>query len=244
MYKGIEEPTPPTDHTTWPPYRNSMCPSGRALEHPAAPTLTEWAQFGCPTKTGQPWTKEEIWVVVNRGPHQSALSKEAIKHFAIEAAKKVHTKQARIVDWDSIKDNPPKELKISPIAAIPHKSKAYRSILDLLFRLQLKNGGIWAAVNDTTEKTALKGAINQIGEALSRIVQVFAEADENAKIFMEKWDIKDGFLAHGLHGGRRMELCIRAALRGRQTYKTGGPHFAADGMGWIPTIFLCSHRNV
>ena len=142
MYKGIEEPTPPTDHTTRPPYRNSMCPSGRALEHPAAPTLTEWAQFGCPTKTGQPWTKEEIWDAVNRGPHQSALSKEAIEHFAIKAAEKVRTKQARIVDWDLIKDNPPKELKISPIAAIPHKSKAYRSILDLSFHLRLKNGGI------------------------------------------------------------------------------------------------------
>ncbi len=138
MYKGIEEPTPPTDHTTRLPNRNSMCPLGWALEHPAAPTLTEWAQFGCPTKTRQPWTKEEIWDAVDRGPHQSALSKGAIEHFAIKAAEKVHTKQARIVDWDSIKDNPPKELKLSPNAAIPHKSKAYRSILDLSFCLRLK----------------------------------------------------------------------------------------------------------
>jgi hypothetical protein len=59
--------------------------------------------------------------------------------------------------------------------------------------LRLKNGGIQAAVNDTTEKTAPKGAIDQIGKALSCIVQAFAEADENAKIFMAKWDIKDGF---------------------------------------------------
>ncbi len=106
MYKGIEEPMPPTDHTTRPPYWNSMCPWGQALEHPAAPMFTEWAQFGCPTKKWQPWTKEEIWDAVDRGPHQSALSKEAIKHFAIEAAEKVHTKQARIVDWDLIKDTP------------------------------------------------------------------------------------------------------------------------------------------
>jgi hypothetical protein len=40
---------------------------------------------------------------------------------------------------------------------------------------------------------APKGAINQIGEALSRIIHAFAEADKNAKIFMVKWDIKDGF---------------------------------------------------
>ncbi len=41
----------------------------------------------------------------------------------------------QVVEWDSIKDNPPAELKISPIAAIPHKSKAFRSILDLSFHL-------------------------------------------------------------------------------------------------------------
>jgi hypothetical protein len=59
--------------------------------------------------------------------------------------------------------------------------------------LRLKNGGIRAAANDTTEKTAPKRAIDQIREALSCIVHAFAEADETAKIFMAKWDIKDGF---------------------------------------------------
>jgi hypothetical protein len=43
------------------------------------------------------------------------------------------------------------------------------------------------------EKTALGGAIDQIGECLSRIIHAFAEAEEDAKVFMEKWDIKDGF---------------------------------------------------
>jgi hypothetical protein len=95
--------------------------------------------------------------------------------------------------WDSIKDNPPKELKISPIAAIPHKSKDFRSILDLSIRLRLKNGGVRTSVNDTIEKTAPPGAIDQIGECLSRIIHAFAEADDAAKIFMAKWDIKDGF---------------------------------------------------
>jgi hypothetical protein len=43
------------------------------------------------------------------------------------------------------------------------------------------------------EKTAPAGAINQIGECLARIVHAFAETDPEAKIFMAKWDIKDGF---------------------------------------------------
>ncbi len=41
-------------------YRNSMCPTGLALVHPAAPTLQEYAPYGCPAKMGKPWTKAEI----------------------------------------------------------------------------------------------------------------------------------------------------------------------------------------
>jgi len=130
---------------------------------------------------------------IARGPHQLALTPEALEHFAAEIKEKVLSKQARVVKWEAIKDNPPTELKISPIAAIPHKSKAYRSIFDLSFRLRLKNGGFRDAVNDTTVKTAPVGAMDQIGECLSRIIHTFVAAEEDAKIFMVKWDIKDGF---------------------------------------------------
>jgi hypothetical protein len=40
---------------------------------------------------------------------------------------------------------------------------------------------------------APQGALNQLGHALSRIIHAFAKAKEDAKIFMAKWDIKDGF---------------------------------------------------
>ena len=133
-HTGTTIPIDPTERD-WPPYRNAMCPSGCAVTHPAAPILTEWATFGCPTRTGRPWTKEEMWEAVARGPHQSALSPDALAHFAAEAENKVRMGQARLVLWDDIKDDPPRQLKISPIAAIPHKLKAYRSILDLSFRL-------------------------------------------------------------------------------------------------------------
>ena len=129
-----------------------MCPNGLAFKHPAAALLKEWATFGCPTRTGTPWLKEEMWEAVTRGPHNSARSPEAIAHFKAEAAEKVRTNQARLVLWDSIKDNPPKELKISPIAAIPHKSKDFRSILDLSFRLRLKSGGVRTSVKSQPRK--------------------------------------------------------------------------------------------
>ncbi len=125
-----------------------------------------------------------MWEAVERGPHRSAKSPEALKHFAEEIKEKLRTKQARLIAWEDIKDNPPPQLKISPIAAIPHKSKAFRSILDLSFRLRRKNGGVLAAVNDTTIKSAPRGAINQLGKCLLRIVHAFAETDENAKIFI------------------------------------------------------------
>jgi hypothetical protein len=84
-------------------------------------------------------------------------------------------------------------LKVSPIAAIPHKSKDFQSILDLSFQLRLKNGSFLNSVNEITIKSAPKGALNQLGHALSRIIHTFAEVDDDAKIFMAKWDIKDGF---------------------------------------------------
>ena len=93
-----------------------------------------------------------MWEAVERGPHQSSLSPEAIAHFAKESAEKVRVGQAKLVLWNDIKDNPPPQLKVSPIAAIPHKSKAFRSILDLSFRLRLRSGGILASVNDSTIK--------------------------------------------------------------------------------------------
>jgi hypothetical protein len=85
------------------------------------------------------------------------------------------------------------QLKILPIAAIPHKSKAFRSILDLSFSLRLKNGGVLEWVNESTVKMVPKGALDQLGQSFSRIIHAFAEAEEDAKIFMAKWDIKDGF---------------------------------------------------
>ncbi len=49
------------------------------------------------------------------------------------------------------------------------------------------------AVNETSTKTAPQGAIDQIGHSLKRIIHAFSEADDDQKIFMAKWDVKDGF---------------------------------------------------
>jgi hypothetical protein len=71
-----------------PAYRNEMCPNRLALHYPAAATLKEYATYGCPAKTGKSWMKVEIWEALERGPHASALSAEALEHFKHKAAKK------------------------------------------------------------------------------------------------------------------------------------------------------------
>ncbi len=174
-------------------HRNNMCPAGLALHHPAADLLKMYATLGCPTETGLPWTLKQMQAAIDRGPHISTLEPAAAEQLRLEVAEKVNNGQARIVNWDDIKDNPPPQLKISPVAMIPHKSRAYRAILDLSFPVRLQDGSLVPSVNDNTTKTAPRGAITQIGHSLKRIIHAFAAAGENDKIFMAKWDIKDGF---------------------------------------------------
>ena len=174
-------------------YRNQMCPRGLALEHPAADTLLQYATKGCPTNTGKPWTRQQMEIAIERGPHVSALVPDAMAQLDSEVAEKVSNGQARVVNWNDIRHDPPPQLKISPIAMVPHKSRPYRAILDLSFPVKLKPSGEVPSVNTTTVKTAPKGAIDQIGHVLPRIIHAFAAAEENDKIFMAKWDIKDGF---------------------------------------------------
>ena len=67
-------------------------------------------------------------------------------------------------------------MKVSPIAEIPHKSKAFRSILDLSFSLKLTQNGHVPSVNKYSENTATGGAIDQLGHVLLRLTHVLAEA--------------------------------------------------------------------
>lgn len=173
-------------------HRNEMAPGNLALYHPAADLLLDYATKGCPTRTGKFWSTEEMEAAIARGPHPSALQPDALRQLRQETLEKVEKGQARLVRWRDIKANPPRELKISPIAMIPHKSRGFRAILDLSFNIRL-HGRPVPSVNESTIKTAPSGALDQMGHALSRIIHAFTEAPADAKIFLAKWDIKDGF---------------------------------------------------
>ena len=69
---------------------------------------------------------------------------------------------------------------------VPHKSRRFWVILDLSFAIGLENGGVIPLVNETSKKTAPRGAIDQMGHSLMRVVHAFAQADPDAKLFMAK----------------------------------------------------------
>ena len=98
-----------------------------------------------------------------------------------------------IINWDDIKDNPPAEMKVSPLSAVPHKSRLWRAILDLSYSLRLDAEKVIPSVNESSTKTGHSGAVNQLEHLLQRIIHTFATVPEDAKVFSAKWDVKDGF---------------------------------------------------
>ena len=154
------------------------------MEHPAGKKLLEFAMEGCPTKAGRDWSVAEITAAVERGPHESAMGKEQMQQYQREVKVKGKQGKLKIMAWDDIKKNPPKKLKVSPFAMIPHKSRKWRGILDLSFALRMEVGRILASVNQIITKTAPQWAINQMGHALLRTVHAFAEANDWEMIFL------------------------------------------------------------
>ena len=73
--------------------------------------------------TGKPCNLIKMEEAINRGPHVSALQPVAMKILAEDVAAKWKKGKCKVFLWDNIKDNPPEELKVSPIAMIPHKSR-------------------------------------------------------------------------------------------------------------------------
>ena len=142
---------------------------------------------------GPDWTSAHILAALQKGPHFSAKSREAVEALRKETAEKVKNGFARVIKWKEIKKNIPEKLKLSPVAMIPHKSRMFRAILDLSFRLR-HNGHQLQSVNSTTKEQAPRQSMSQLGKVLKRIVAQLADGAENdTKFLFAKLDIKDGF---------------------------------------------------
>ena len=190
-------------------FRGLMVPRGRARQHPAGPMLLQYARDGCPVEVGRRWSKTEITAAAERGPHASALIPEAIKMMHAEVEAKVKEGYAEVVYLDEVEHLLETEewgqLKISPIAMIPHKSRKFRAILDLSFELKV-HGITIPYVNAATTITAPQYSMRNLGSVLPRLIAAVAAAPlhDGAMVF-SKLDIKDGFwrMVGGKQGAKR-----------------------------------------
>jgi len=100
---------------------------------------------------------------------------------------------AHLVNWTDIQHNIPPNLKVSPLAAVPHKSRQFRAILDLSFQIRMA-GLKLPSINATTKPHANPAAMRQLGQTLPWLIWAMATAaPKHDPIFFSKWDIKDGF---------------------------------------------------
>jgi hypothetical protein len=171
-----------------------MYPRNAALQHPAGPMLLQYATEGCPALCGANWTVAQMQAAIDYNNHISAQQPEAAAFVRRQVLDKVHDNLCHLVSWDDIKDNPPANLKISPLAAIPHKSREFRTILDLSFELSDCNGAPPCAVNTPgLDPDVPHHSQNELHNAIPRIIYAMATSQDPTPFFFCKMDIKDGF---------------------------------------------------
>ena len=172
----------------------TMRPQNGALYHAAANDLLQYATNGCPVDCGRDWTIEEMQAAIEKGPHKSALDLVAITALRAETLERVAEELCRRVPWNTIKHNPPPNLKISPITAIAHKSRSFRMILDLSYELKVNNNKL-RSVNDASDKSlAPQHAMFELGNVIQCIIWQMALAPDNGvPLLFSKNDLKDGY---------------------------------------------------
>lgn len=235
-------------HITAPPKRPTknkgkfigfMCPRGPALDHPFAEMLLSYAESGCTVDCGEPWTLDRIEKAIERGAHTSAKEKAAADYAWAEAEEKASKGYCTIYRWSDLRENHPRDLKISPLAAIPHKSRAYRLLLDLSFGIKV-GGERLPSVNESTRQTAPHDALDYIGTALPRIIHAVATAATNQHCLFAKADIKDGFWRVFIEEEGRWNFAY--VLPPRSTDEE--PHIVVPNstqMGWVESMyFFCA----
>ena len=93
--------------------------------HAVTPLLQQYSENGCPVDYGPNWLRGQIEALLVHGPHLSTLGRKEIQQIQLETIEKISQGYARVVKWGNIKRDILPQLKISPVAMIPHKSKEY-----------------------------------------------------------------------------------------------------------------------
>ena len=134
---------------------------------------------------------EQIEAAIKRGPSETAKDPTAAKVCREEALQKVKEGHCKLVKWKDIKHNFPKKLKISPIAAIPHKSRLYRMILNLSYQLKLHQKNLKSVNESTNRKLAPQHSMLELGNVIPRLIHAMAAAPYNGvPLLFTKIDLK------------------------------------------------------
>jgi hypothetical protein len=176
-------------------FMSLMQPQDVAREHEFGPTLEEYAAKGVPVDCGNNWTHGQIWAAIEKGPHQSAQTPEAVQLFKEDIDYQVKAGFARIVDRDTIKASPPAHLEVSPVAAVPQTNRRPCIILGLLFPVRMVAKIMQQAVNGSTVDGAHKLALKYlgIGTIMPRIADFMAHTLFLHPIYLSKYNVSDGF---------------------------------------------------
>ena len=145
-----------------------------AKDHEAIPLLQGYTRDGFPVDCGDDLSREHTELMLQHGPHQSDLAKKAVCQLHQETTDKITHKNSRMVKSGDIKNKISQKLNISPVAMIPHKSKPYRCILDILFTL-FNKGVKSVSVNGKTKNMALPEAMAQLGLVLKRMIHTMSK---------------------------------------------------------------------
>ena len=121
-------------------YSSLLQPSPLATNcHPFGPVLKDW-QHGVSVDCGPDWTPENISVAIQRGPHRSALTPEALTVFDEDISYQVAAGFCEVITLDELRARNPPNLKISPVALVPQLNRRGRIILDLSFPVRQNAG--------------------------------------------------------------------------------------------------------
>ena len=193
------------------PARGLMFPGPLAQNHPAGEMLIQFGTKGCPVEIADEWTLEQLDAAVAYGAHPSATTPEAAAALHAEAMEKVNAGLAQLRPWKEIRallrKGLLKKVKVSPIAAIPHKSRLFRMILDLSDKGQRRTDT--KSVNElTNEDTAPRLAMDNLGKVLHRFIYTVGTADpDKGPLLFCKLDIKDGFWRMCVPEDDQMQFC-------------------------------------
>lgn len=231
------------------PVRGLMYPGPLAQAHPAGPMLQAYGTTGCPVEIVSDWTLSQLDQAVQYGAHPSAESAEASLALRTESLEKVQQGFTRLVPWSALRQQiaagAKQHTKISPIAAIPHKSRLFRMILDLSHKGQRRLGPhTKKSVNELTDEAAAPShSMSQLGQALGRVIYaVGSQPTSQGPILFCKLDIKDGFWRMCVPAEAEEQFCyVLPQIPGQAPEAIQLVVPAALQMGWTSSpAFFCA----